>query len=82
VILTSDELVRDLRDIEWLIAIMNSFEESDCDDLDDLRWLRTRRRFLNRLLSVRRAQKGKKIVSLELWRRGHAPRAAGYAVGA
>ena len=72
VVMTSDDLVRDLREVDWLIAALSAPYGADQEDLEDLRWLRARRRFLSALLAVRRAQKGKKIVNLELWRHGRA----------
>jgi hypothetical protein len=73
--MTSDKLLRDLRDIDWLIAVLSAQPGAAGEDLEDLRWLRERRRFLATLLRTRRAQKGKKIVSLALWRSGRdAPR--------
>lgn len=73
-IMTSDNLMRDLRDIDRLIVALSA-PNSDEEDLEDLRWLRARRKFLSALAEVRRAQRGKKVVSLEVW--CHGWRAAG-----
>jgi hypothetical protein len=67
-VMTSDALIRDLRDIDWLIGALTAADTVDVDDLDDLCWLLARRRSLSDLLETRRAQKGKKLVSLALWR--------------
>jgi hypothetical protein len=69
--MTSEELTRDLRDIEWLLNALTARHDVADEDLEDLRWLLARRRFLSGLQAIRRAQKGKKIVDLELWRSGH-----------
>lgn len=70
--MTSDELARDLRDIEWLLASLTTRREVAEEDLEDLRWLLARRRFLSRLQAIRRAQKAQKVVDLQLWRSGGA----------
>jgi predicted nucleic acid-binding Zn ribbon protein len=67
--MTSDELARDLRDIDELITVLSA-SDSDLADADDLHWLLERRRSVSELLAVRRAQRGKKIVSLAMWRYG------------
>lgn len=72
--MTSDELIRDLRRIDWLIDVLSTPDGADEEDLDDLRWLWERRRALAALLVVRRAQRGKRIVSLDLWRHGRTRR--------
>jgi hypothetical protein len=80
--MTSDELARDLRDIDQLIAVLNAPEEDEIAYLDDLKWLLARRRSMSDLLAVRRAQRGKKVVSLAIWRCGcptEAERVAGIA---
>jgi hypothetical protein len=68
--MTSDELVRDLRDIDRLVAALSAPDGVDAEDLDDFRWLLAQRQSLSRLLASRRAQRGKKVVSLSLWRYG------------
>jgi hypothetical protein len=69
-IMTSQEVSCDLREIDWLIATLRAAPSPDDDDFEDLRWLLTRRRFLSQLLAVRREERGKKVVSLEVWRHG------------
>jgi hypothetical protein len=69
-IMTSDELARDLRDIDELIMTLSAPESHDTADADNLHWLVQRRRTVSHLLAIRRAQRGKKIVSLALWRYG------------
>jgi hypothetical protein len=70
--MTSEEILRELGHIDGLIAALNAFRGAEEVDLDDLRWLAGRRRFLRSLIEIRRAQKGKKVVSLALWRDGRA----------
>jgi hypothetical protein len=72
--MSSDELLRDLRDIDWLIGALSTHGQVDEEDLEDLGWLRARRRFLSRLHEVRSAQKGKKVIDLEAWRCGRTDR--------
>ena len=81
-ILTTPQLERDLTEIDQLIAALRRACNVDLEDLNDLSWLQGRRRYVLALLSARRALKGKRIVSLALWRNGGfaasdvAPRAA------
>jgi hypothetical protein len=84
VIRTSDSLLHDFRDMDRLIAALSTPFDIDDEDIEELRWLRARRRFLLSLLAVRRDQRGKKVVSLELWRHGNvtAPSGARKAVTA
>jgi hypothetical protein len=70
VVLTTPQLVLDLREIDHLIAALRRAQPSNRDDLDDLNWLQTRRRYVLALLAARRAQRVQKIVSLERWRDG------------
>jgi hypothetical protein len=70
--MTSDEVIRDLRDIDRLIAILGALESQDIDDLEDVCWLLAQRHALSGLLTTRRALRGKKVVSLSLWRYGWA----------
>ena len=65
---TSEELVRDLRKIDQLIVTLTVSDAIDETDVDDLCWLRNQRERMAALLAARRAQQGKKIVSLDLWR--------------
>jgi hypothetical protein len=69
-IMTSDNLVRDLRDVSRLIAALSTPYNGDEEDFEDLRWLQARRKLLLALLEVRREQRGKKVVSLDVWRNG------------
>ena len=81
-ILTTPQLERDLTEIDQLIAALRRACHVDLEDLNDLSWLQGRRRYILAVLGARRAQKGKRIVSLDLWRNGGlrgsdaAPRAA------
>ncbi|MGH7035951.1 MAG: hypothetical protein ACREFL_19665 [Stellaceae bacterium] len=69
-VVTTPQLRIDLREIEHLIGMMGRVPGADAADLDDLAWLRGRRRYVLALLAARRAQKGRKIVRLDLWRDG------------
>lgn len=70
--MTSEELAQDIQDIDRLIAALSAPGNVDLADPDDLDWLLERRRSISDLLALRRAQKGKKIVSLAVWRYGRA----------
>ena len=69
-VMTTPQLIHDLREIDHLIAALRRGQATDGDDLDDLNWLQTRRRYVLAVLASRRAQKSKKIVNLTLWRNG------------
>ena len=69
-VMTSDNLVRDLREIDRVIAMLHVPCEGDCEDIEDIRWLLAQRRLLSALLAVRRKELGKKVISLEVWRYG------------
>lgn len=69
-VVTTPQLRIDLREIEHLIGMLGRVPGADAGDLDDLAWLRGRRRYVLALLAARRAQKGRKIVRLDLWRDG------------
>ncbi len=72
-IFTTPQLIRDLREIDHLIAALRRTYNVDVEDLDDLGWLQARRRYVLAVLAARRAQKGKRVVSLNLWRSGGLP---------
>jgi hypothetical protein len=69
-VVTTPQLRVDLREIEHLIGMLGRVPGADARDLDDLAWLRGRRRYVLALLAARRAQKGRKVVRLDLWRDG------------
>ena len=69
-ILTTAQLERDLKEIEHLIAGLRRTGHKDIGDFDDLNWLQSRRRYVLAVLASRRAQRGKKVVRLDLWRTG------------
>jgi len=69
-VVMTPQLRIDLREIEHLIGMLGRVPGADAGDLDDLAWLRGRRRYVLALLAARRAQKGRKIVRLDLWRDG------------
>lgn len=69
-VMTSDAIRRELYRIEALIeALRNSFPIAG-DDIEDLCWLQEQRRHLGALLAARQAQRGKRLVSLAVWRDG------------
>jgi hypothetical protein len=70
--MTSDELAQDLHQIDQLITALSAPERAEHTDLDDLSWLMARRQMVSELIAIRRAQRGKKIVSLAIWRFGFA----------
>jgi len=69
-ILTTPQLRFDLQEIHKLILALRRAPNIDPGDIEDLKWLRDRQRYIVALLTLRRAQIGKKIISLELWRDG------------
>lgn len=69
-VMTCPQLLHDLNEIDYLIAALRKAPIMDGDDLDDLHWLQARRRYVLALLVARRAQRAKKIVSLDEWRTG------------
>lgn len=69
-VMTTPLLMRDLKEIDQLIAALRHGAIADPADLEDLNWLQSRRRYVLTLLAARRAQKGRKIVRLDLWRDG------------
>ncbi len=69
-VVTTPQLMRDLKEIEHLIAALRRGPVADPSDLEDLSWLQSRRRYVLALLAARRAQRGRKIVRLDLWRDG------------
>ncbi|HKT18492.1 MAG TPA: hypothetical protein VJR47_10650 [Stellaceae bacterium] len=69
-VLTTPQLRADLQEIEHLIGALGRIRHADPSDLDDLNWLRGRRRYVLALLAARRAQKGRKVIRLDLWRDG------------
>lgn len=70
VIMTTPQLINDLKEVDHLIASLRMIVGGDADDIDDLRWLQGRRRYIQGVLTSRQAQRGKKIISLDLWRYG------------
>jgi hypothetical protein len=67
---TTDELSRELVEIENVLALMRAGHSDEFADLEDRLWLNQRRSYLSALATIRRAQKGKKVVSLAVWREG------------
>jgi hypothetical protein len=60
----------DLKEIDHLIAALRRTRRHNAQDLEDLHWLQSRRRYVLAVLAARRAQKDKKVVRLDLWRSG------------
>jgi hypothetical protein len=69
-VITSEELVRDLQTIDRLIPVLSAYEGAADEDVQDLSFLKEKRRHLARLLEARRRQRGKKVVDLGIWRTG------------
>lgn len=68
--MTSEELNRELVEIENVLVLVQACRSDDFADLEDRLWLNRRRSYLAALAEIRRAQKGKKVVSLAVWRDG------------
>ena len=71
-VMTSDAVRHDLAKIEALIALLGWTSPHDSEDFGDFNWLIEQRACLRAILAIRRAQKGRKVVSLALWRDGMA----------
>ena len=69
-ILTTPQLIGDLQEIDDLVAALRRTQNIDAEDVEDLTWLRNRRRYILAILASRRALHGQKVVSLALWRNG------------
>jgi len=67
---TSEELNRELVEIENVLALVHACHSDEFADLEDRLWLNQRRSYLAALAAVRRAHKGQKVVSLAVWRDG------------
>jgi len=78
-IMTSEAVRLELSRIDELINALRSSSPASADDLDDVLSLKGRRAYLGALLAVRGAQRGKRLVSLDLWRNGKADRAVAIA---
>ncbi|HEV2547709.1 MAG TPA: hypothetical protein VGU20_10250 [Stellaceae bacterium] len=68
--MTSEELNRELVEIENVLSLVHAGHSDDFADLEDRLWLNRRRSYLAALAAIRRAQKGKKVVSPAVWRDG------------
>jgi hypothetical protein len=64
------ELAHDLRQINELIIALRAASAHEDDDLDDMRWLQERRRFILSVIAARDLQKQQRVVSLAAWRSG------------
>lgn len=69
--MTSEEINRELVEIDNVLALMHACDSDDFADLEDRLWLNQRRSYLAALAGIRRAQQGKKVVSLAIWRNGN-----------
>jgi hypothetical protein len=70
--MTSGEAQHTLKTLQSLIAVLEMRSGSlTREQIQALRALRHRRSSLRALLAVRKAEKHKKIVSLDLWRDGY-----------
>ena len=68
--MTTEELSRELVEIDNVLALMRACGSDDFADLEDRLWLKQRRSYLSALATIRRAEKGKNVVSLAVWRDG------------
>jgi len=74
--MTSDAVRHELSRIAALIEVLECSYPTPEDEVEDIRWLKEQRRHLGALLDMRRVQRGKRLVSLEVWRNGRPGRAA------
>lgn len=70
VVTTTPQLRLDLKEIEQLIATLRQTYGRQSEELEDLHWLKSRRRYVLALLASRRAQSSFKVVRLDSWRDG------------
>jgi len=68
--MTTEQLSRELGNTNRLIALLRHASGGEPEDFEDLVWLQRRQRYLASLRAVRSAERGKKVVSLALWRDG------------
>lgn len=68
--MTSEELNRELVEIENVLALVHACHSDEFADLEDRLWLNQRHSYLAALAALRRAQKGQKVVSIAVWRDG------------
>lgn len=69
-VMTSEAVRHELHRIDALIeALRNSYPIAG-DDIEDLYWLKEQRTYLSALLAAREAERGKRLVSLAVWRNG------------
>jgi len=68
--LTTPRLLHDLAEIDQVIAALRRMQNESAHGSSDMNWLQARRRHILAVLASRRSQKGKKVVSLALWRSG------------
>ncbi len=73
-IATSDALRHELRRIDALLDALRNGGEAAGDDVEDFGWLTEQRIRVGSLLAMRRAQRGKRLVSLAVRRSGCASR--------
>jgi hypothetical protein len=72
VVTTTPQLRLDLKEIDQLLATLRRTYGRQAEELEDLHWLKNRRRYVLALLASRRAQSGRKVVRLDSWRDGGA----------
>ena len=68
--MTTEELSRELVEIENALARLRAYRGEEFTDRTDGLWLNRRRSYVAALATIRRAQRGKKVVSLAVWRQG------------
>jgi hypothetical protein len=69
---TSGELVHDIRKLDGLISLMTRSYPWDAEDIEDFVWMQSRRDELRTLLDLRRAEQRNKVIRLSVWRDGAA----------
>jgi hypothetical protein len=69
---TSGELVHDIRKLDGLISLMTRSYPWDAEDIEDFVGMQSRRDELRTLLDLRRAEQRNKVIRLSVWRDGAA----------
>lgn len=70
---TTPRLIQDLKEVDYVTALLRATADGDLETLGDLAWLLKRRRDILAVLAARREQRGRKIASLDAWRGDNTP---------
>lgn len=69
---SSSELVRDIKRLDRLISLFANADPCAAEDIADLAWMRSTRATLRALLAIRRAERDHEVIRLDVWRDGGA----------